>query len=64
MSANKIYKQMIATASTLSVDELKKQIIIFMDCDPEYAAEVFSVMLAALESKLSEKDFIEFCDAI
>jgi|RifCSP16_1_1023843.scaffolds.fasta_scaffold383778_1 hypothetical protein len=64
MTANQIYKKMIATAQTLSVAEIKAQIVRLMDDTSESAGTLFNVMLSALEGKVSESEYVEFCNAI
>ena len=64
MTANQIYKKMVSTAQTLSVAEIKAQIIRLMDDTSESAGTLFNVMLSALEGKVSESEYVEFCNAI
>lgn len=64
MTANQIYKKMIATAQALPVTELKSQIIKLMDDTSDSAGTLFNVRLTALEGKISESEYVEFCNAI
>lgn len=64
MTANQIYKKMVSTASALPVSELKIQIAKFMHDTTDGATTIFSALLDALETKVSEAEFCEFCDAL
>jgi hypothetical protein len=64
MTANQIYKKMIATAAALPVSELKIQIAKFMNDTTDGATTIFSALLDALEGKVSESEFVEFCESL
>lgn len=64
MNANQIYKKMISAAQTLPVTEIKAQIVRLMDDTSEDAGTLFNVMLTALEGKVSESEYVEFCNAM
>jgi len=64
MTANQIYKKMIATAQALTVDELQTQVIKFMADTSDTAGTMFNVLLTALESKMPEADYVEFCNSL
>ena len=57
MTANQIYKKMVSTASALPVSELKIQIAKFMNDTTDGATTIFSALLDALETKVSEAEF-------
>lgn len=56
-----IFDQMVAKASSLSVEQLKEAIL-KDSAKPELPSVVFDSMLNALESKLTEAEFITFCE--
>lgn len=58
-----IKAQMQEKASQLSVEDLKEQILKDL-ANPSLPDVVFEVLLAALESKLSEEDFLAFCEEL
>ncbi len=58
-----IFDQMVAKASSLSVDQLKEAILKDV-INPELDSVVFDSLLNALESKVSEAEFIAFCGGI
>lgn len=64
MTANGIYKKMIATAQTLPIAELKKQVVVFMADTSNEAGTMFNVLLTALENKMPEAEYVEFCDSL
>lgn len=64
MTPNQIYSKMIATASALSVDQLQVQVKKYMADTSEGAGIVFNVLLTALEEKMDEGEYIDFCDAL
>ena len=47
---------------TLTVNELKIELTKLMDNHESGSALVWSAALDVLESKISEKEFVEFCD--
>lgn len=58
-----IFDQMVAKASSLSVDQLKEAIL--KDAiNPELDSVVFDSLLNALEAKVSEAEFIAFCENV
>ena len=58
-----IYAQMVAKATTLPVEELKVEIL-KDNANPVLPEVVFNSMMDALESIISEEDFIEFCNQL
>jgi hypothetical protein len=56
-----IYAQMVAKATILPVDELKR-VILEDNTNPKLPEVVFNSMLDALEKLICEEEFIEFCD--
>lgn len=63
MTANEIYKQMVATAEKLSIGELKSQVAKLMGDNSETAGTMFNVMLTALENKMPEAEYVAFCES-
>lgn len=58
-----IFDQMVAKASSLSVEQLKEAIL--KDAiNPELDSVVFDSLLNALEGGVSEAEFIAFCEEI
>ena len=55
---------MIQIASQLTVVELKNEIIKMMNDFNDYANNVLVALLSALESKVSENEYIAFCDSL
>lgn len=64
MTANQIYKKMVSTAQSLSAQELKDQAVKLMNDSTEGAGIMFNVVLTALESKMPESEYVEFCNAM
>ena len=58
-----IFDQMVAKASSLSVEQLKEAIL-KDSINPELDSVVFDSLLNALEDKVSEAEFIAFCEEI
>jgi len=56
--------KMVSIANQLSVEELKEQIKIYMDKTEDYAIVVFVALLDALELKIDEAEYIQFCDSL
>jgi len=56
--------KMGSIANQLSVEELKEQIKIYMDKTEDYAIVVFAALLDALELKIDEAEYIQFCDSL
>jgi Ca2+-binding EF-hand superfamily protein len=61
--AKAVFEQMVAKASTLTVEELKR-VLTEDSINPELPTVVFDTMLNALEGMISEEEFIEFCDSL
>lgn len=58
-----IYTAMVAKASLLPVEELKR--VILQDAtNPVLPVGVFESLMDALENKIDEKEFISFCDKV
>lgn len=58
-----LFDKMVKTASQMSVEEMKR--VLREDINsPQLPSTVFDSILNALESKLSEEDFIAFCEEI
>jgi len=55
---------MIEKAKSLTSEELKAQIAIFMTSEEDYAGVMLDALLSALETKINEKEFIDFCDSM
>ena len=64
MQANQIYKKLVTTASVLSVDTLKSEVVAWMANTSDEAGVMFNVLLTALENKMPEAEYIAFCDAL
>lgn len=58
---DQIKAQMQEKASRLSVEDLKEQILKDV-AKPALPDVVFEVLLSVLESKMSEEDFLAFCE--
>lgn len=58
-----LFNKMIETAAQLPVEEMKH--VLIQDAKkPELPSQVFDAILNALESKISEEEFIAFCEEI
>ena len=57
-------KEMTAKLSGFTVAELKTQAKVFANDHSDHANLVIDAILAALEPKISEREFIRFCNAI
>lgn len=53
--------KMVEKAKTLTVAELKTEAGKMSQCFEDYADHVLMALLDALESKVSEQEFVEFC---
>ena len=58
-----IFAKMVATGSKLTVEQLK-DVIIKDAAKPELPSVVFNSLLEAIEYKISENDFISFCEEV
>jgi len=62
------YKQqmqkMINTASQLSAEEIKEQVIKLNDNFDDNIDHVLTALINALENKISTDEFVSFCDAL
>jgi hypothetical protein len=56
-----IYAQMVAKATSLPADELKR-VILEDNTNPKLPEVVFNSLLDALEKLISEEEFIKFCE--
>lgn len=56
-----LFAKMIKTASQLSLVEMKR-VMIQDDKKPELPSSVFDALLSAFEAKVSEEEFIAFCE--
>lgn len=58
-----IFDKMVATASSLTIEQLKEAIV--KDAaKPELPSVVFDSLLDALEGKVTEAEFIAFCEEV
>ena len=57
-------KEMTAKLSGFTADELKAQVKVFAADHSDHANLVIDAILSALEPKISEREFIMFCDSI
>lgn len=58
-----VFDKMVATASQLNVKQLKESIV--KDATkPELPSVVFESLLSALECKITEEEFVAFCEEI
>jgi hypothetical protein len=57
-------ENMTKIASQMTVADLKEQGIKMMNSVESHSADVLNALLNALESKVSEEEFIAFCDAM
>lgn len=56
--------KMVEKAKTLTVAELKTEAGKMAQCFEDYADHVLMALLDALESKVSEQEFVEFCEKL
>lgn len=62
---NKMIKEkMVKLASQLSAPELKEQARKINEMFDDWADDVLMALLSALESKIPESDYIQFCDSL
>lgn len=62
---NKMIKEkMVKLASQLSAPELMEQARKINEMFDDWADDVLMAMLSALESKIPESDYIQFCDSL
>ncbi|MHB0992715.1 MAG: hypothetical protein ACYC0M_15760 [Burkholderiales bacterium] len=57
-------QKMIDIAKKLSVEKLKLEIVRYHNDFSEIAEIVLSALMPALESKISESEYVEFCNAL
>ena len=57
-------KEMTAKLSGFTVAELKTQAKVFANDHSDHANLVIDSILAALEPKISEREFIRFCNSL
>jgi len=55
---------MIEKAKSLTVDELKIEIAKVMVSHEDHAGVLLDVLLSALETKISDEEFIVYCDSM
>lgn len=56
--------KMVEKAKTLTVAELKTEAGKMSQCFEDYAHYVLTALLDALESKITEQEFVDFCDQL
>lgn len=62
---NKMIKEkMVKLSSQLSAPELMEQARKISEMFDDWADDVFMALLSALESKIPESDYIQFCDSL
>jgi hypothetical protein len=64
MTNSQALVKMTEIASQMTVADLKEQAVKMFNCFEDYADDVLSSLLAALESKVSEEEFVSFCEAM
>jgi len=57
-------QKMINTASQLSADDIKEQVIKLNDNFDDSIDHVLTALINALEKKISTDEFVSFCDAL
>lgn len=57
-------EKMTSVANQMTVADLKEQAIKMMNSVESHATDVLNALLNALESKVSEDEFVAFCDAM
>lgn len=57
-------EKMTVVANQMTVADLKEQAIKMMNSVESHASDVLNALLNALESKVSEEEFVAFCDAM
>lgn len=58
-----LFNKMIQTASQLPVEDMKR-VLIEDTKNPKLPSEVFDAILNALETKITEAEFITFCEGV
>lgn len=56
--------KMVEKAKSLTIEDLKAEAVKMNDCLEDYAYHVLNALLDALESKVSEQEFVEFCNEL
>lgn len=56
--------KMVKKAKSLTVEELKAEAAKMAQCLEAYADHVLMALLDALESKVTEQEFVEFCEQL
>lgn len=60
----KTLNDMIKIASKMEISDLKEQAVKMFNSTEDYAGDVLSALLNALELKIAEVEFIKFCEAM
>jgi hypothetical protein len=55
---------MIAKAAELSTKELMEQAVNMASSMEEYATDVLDALLTALDGRISESEYVAFCDSL
>jgi hypothetical protein len=55
---------MIAKAAELSTKELMEQAVKMASSMEEYATDVLDALLTALDGRISESEYVAFCDTL
>ena len=64
MKSNMIKGKMVKLASQLSAPELMEQARKINEMFDDWVDDVLMALLSALESKIPESDYIQFCDSL
>ena len=56
--------KMVEKAKSMKIEDLKSEAAKMAQCFEDYADHVLMALLDALESKVSEQEFVEFCDQL
>ena len=56
--------KMLEKAKSLTIEDLKVEAVKMNQCYEDYTHHVLTALLDALESKVSEQEFVEFCNQL
>ena len=56
--------KMLEKAKSLTIEDLKVEAVKMNQCHEDYAHHVLTALLDALESKITEQEFVDFCDQL
>ena len=56
--------KMVEKAKSMKIEDLKSEAAKMAQCYEDYAHYVLTALLDALESKITEQEFVDFCDQL